>query len=313
MNSYQTTRCQQQRIRFFVNVIGKTLILFGIATIIVQIVKFFLEGQGNYGLLFGSIIGFALVVLGQKKIMTKITEKVIYSGQKKEKILIFILPLFLTLIVILIQSIVGAESWKKMNTEGGIIEYGTSFAYILAFIFAIPIGKLFLQKKHKLLGYFYYLLAVFCLFIALEELSWGQRFIGVKSPEFFETYNSKSELSLHNLVWLETYLYYGFIILGILGGLSWLIVKLLDRKRKIKNIYYKYLFPSWFISSFFLLVCIYFSILQYLSQWENLLTPLKEFMELTLSLGFFGFIIISFFRQSFDFDQLQSSSDKNLN
>jgi hypothetical protein len=103
------------------------------------------------------------------------------------------------------------------------------------------------------------------------------------------------------LVWLESYLDFGFIILGALGGLGWLIVKLMEKKGKFFPFFPSYLVPSWFISSFFFIVFAYFFTLQYMSQWEIVLTPIKECMELTLSLGFLWFIVIGFFRQPFDF------------
>ena len=302
MNSDQQEKYIERRINFFVKFVGTTLILFGVATIIVQVVKLFLEGSGNYGMFFGVLIGLIFMLLGNSKIIKKFTNKALFCKDNTVKILVFLFPFCLNLIVLTIIYNVGIESWKKMDTEGGIIEYTTSIAYILGFIFALQIGKLFIYKNRRILGYYYYLLAGFCLFIGLEELSWGQRFIGVQSPDFFENYNSKSELSLHNLVWLESYLYFGFIILGAWGGMSWLIVRLIDKKRQLPQVLSRYLFPSWFISSFFLIVFCYFLILQSVSQWEMIMTPIKECMELTLSLGFFWFILVSFFRQAFDFD-----------
>lgn len=303
-SSYQHNTYLEQRLNFFVKLIGTTLILFGIATILVQVVKFFLEGEGNYGLLFGIVIGAIFIFLGRNQTMEKLITKIIFAKKRTLKLGIFLIPVALNLSVTMIIFIVGVQSWKKMDTEGGIIEYATSLAYFLSFIFALPIGKLFFQKRQKLLGFYYYLLAGFCLFIGLEELSWGQRFIGVQSPDFFEKYNSKSELSLHNLVWLESYLYFGFIILGALGGIGWFIVKLIEQNQNKKNSPFlsSYLVPSWFISSFFLIVFAYFFTLQYMSQWEVMLTPIKECMELTLALGFFWFILIGFFRQPLDFD-----------
>lgn len=35
---------------------------------------------------------------------------------------------------------------------------------------------------------------------ALDEMSWGQRIIGFKSPEFFQTHNTKMQVNLHHLV-----------------------------------------------------------------------------------------------------------------
>src|SRR5688572_18030880 len=43
------------------------------------------------------------------------------------------------------------------------------------------------------------LIALFCLFVAGEEFSWGQRLLGFGSPEYFLENNFQQELNLHNL------------------------------------------------------------------------------------------------------------------
>ena len=43
------------------------------------------------------------------------------------------------------------------------------------------------------------LVALFCLFVAGEEFSWGQRLFGYGSPEYFLANNYQQELNLHNL------------------------------------------------------------------------------------------------------------------
>ncbi|NES85492.1 MAG: hypothetical protein F6K10_31050 [Moorea sp. SIO2B7] len=141
MNSYLQQRYQEKRINFFTKVIGTTLMLFGIFAVVVQIVKAFLDREFNYSLLFASIFGILLIILGRKEIIVKIVKYSIFQGKKRMKIFIFLFPFFLSGVMILLKSIVESDSWKRMNAEGGFIEYGTSLAYILAFIFAIPIGN----------------------------------------------------------------------------------------------------------------------------------------------------------------------------
>ncbi|ABC83126.1 hypothetical protein [Anaeromyxobacter dehalogenans] len=43
-------------------------------------------------------------------------------------------------------------------------------------------------------------LALLCFFAAGEEISWGQRLLGIQSPEFFQSHNAQHETNLHNLV-----------------------------------------------------------------------------------------------------------------
>lgn len=42
--------------------------------------------------------------------------------------------------------------------------------------------------------------AAFCLFVAGEEVSWGQRFLGIVPPKAFLAYNRQQETNLHNLL-----------------------------------------------------------------------------------------------------------------
>jgi hypothetical protein len=42
--------------------------------------------------------------------------------------------------------------------------------------------------------------AAFCAFVALGEISWGQRLLGYRPPEYFLAANFQQELNLHNLV-----------------------------------------------------------------------------------------------------------------
>ena len=44
-------------------------------------------------------------------------------------------------------------------------------------------------------------LALFCLFG--EEISWGQRLLGLRTPEFIGECNVQRELTVHNLEWFQ--------------------------------------------------------------------------------------------------------------
>ncbi len=44
------------------------------------------------------------------------------------------------------------------------------------------------------------LLSSFCLLAAAEEISWGQRLLGVRPPELFQRFNYQQELNIHNVL-----------------------------------------------------------------------------------------------------------------
>lgn len=77
-------------------------------------------------------------------------------------------------------------------------------------------------------------LSLFCLFFALEEISWGQRLLSFEGPEFITSRNSQSETNLHNLFmgpgkseWnIKSVVFAGIVIFAI-GVPAWL----LDRGR----------------------------------------------------------------------------------
>ena len=302
----------KERIDFLVKVSAITLILFGSAIVVSQIVKAFLEGW-NERLGVAILIGLFLVILGQPRSLKKILENGLFHQRVLFKIWVFMIPIILSGAVVLWRLNITYESWKRIEGEGGLFEYGTSLAYILAFVFALPVARYFYQTKQKRLGFFYYFMAGCFLFVGLEELSWGQHLLGWHSPSFFETYNSQQETTLHNLIWVNEYIDYGYWILGLVGGIAWLLIPRMKHWRL--NVYY--LIPDWYLSSFFFLVCYsytiraydYYEEIQSFFQSVNLgflgqfILPFGEFAELLLGLGFLFFVMALYVKQGLEYDR----------
>lgn len=89
---------------------------------------------------------------------------------------------------------------NSFAAEDGSVEYGT--AIMLLAISILCFYRLIIYRKSK--GYFWILgvLGFFVLFLfgAGEEISWGQRILGIESGEFFKDNNAQQETNLHNLV-----------------------------------------------------------------------------------------------------------------
>ncbi|MGR3248773.1 MAG: hypothetical protein ACU0HS_09300 [Paracoccus sp. (in: a-proteobacteria)] len=86
-------------------------------------------------------------------------------------------------------------AYVYLISEDKIGEYATSVAFAAA-------GGVFLAsglKTTRLDRSFLLLLALACIFVAGEEISWGQRIFGIDTPELLRSVNRQGEITLHNI------------------------------------------------------------------------------------------------------------------
>jgi len=62
---------------------------------------------------------------------------------------------------------------------------------------AISIRLIFIRSPYR---WFFALLAMSCFYVAMEEISWGQRIFGFTSPDYFKANNLQSETNFHNFL-----------------------------------------------------------------------------------------------------------------
>ncbi|MEZ4270847.1 MAG: hypothetical protein R3C68_05265 [Myxococcota bacterium] len=86
------------------------------------------------------------------------------------------------------------EAWMR---EDGWVEWATFFAFLLAGLLGIWRAR---RVDIWLVRLGILAVAIFCLFVAAEEISWGQRLLSFKPPEIFLKHNYQQELNLHNLL-----------------------------------------------------------------------------------------------------------------
>ena len=99
-----------------------------------------------------------------------------------------------------IWSYVDHAAFKQyMVTEDGFTEWMTVLAFVIIFIVCARRVWVLRANRPTLFLLATGFLALLAVFVAGEEISWGQRFIGVDSPAFFEKYNAQGETNLHNL------------------------------------------------------------------------------------------------------------------
>jgi hypothetical protein len=86
----------------------------------------------------------------------------------------------------------------RIGQEDGFLEWATFWAFVLAAC------RYFLNARRDRresggIPWFAVGLGLFCILVALEEISWGQRLFGYRPPDYFLHENFQQEFNLHNV------------------------------------------------------------------------------------------------------------------
>ena len=174
------------------------------------------------------------------------------------------------------KNIVGLTWFDLLKLEDGPLEWLQFAEYFISSLFGILI--FFKSKKRKSINSFIWLiLSAFCFFIAAEEISWGERIIGVSLNSLTEI-SIQSETNLHNLPFFHNYLLDPILVAICIffGWVGW-------RKWPYLNS-----IPSKKLSLFFLITALY--IFYYEISWASTIQHIRndlEIYEFLLSSGIF--------------------------
>ena len=174
------------------------------------------------------------------------------------------------------KNIVGLTWFDLLKLEDGPLEWLQFAEYFISSLFGILI--FFKSKKRKSINSFIWLiLSAFCFFIAAEEISWGERIIGISLNSLTEI-SIQSETNLHNLPFFHNYLLDPILVAICIffGWVGW-------RKWPYLNS-----IPSKKLSLFFLITALY--IFYYEISWASTIQHIRndlEIYEFLLSTGIF--------------------------
>lgn len=100
--------------------------------------------------------------------------------------------------------------------EDGIVEWLQVIFYLISSILLLFTGLRSLRED-KLIGYLFITIALGCLFMVGEELSWGQRIYQLEVLEFIRQFNSQDETNIHNLRIFQRYRHWLLVFFGFIG------------------------------------------------------------------------------------------------
>lgn len=185
--------------------------------------------------------------------------------------------------------------YNRIGAEDNLLEWGQFALYFLSGILAILLA--YRHRKNKALLFIHILLSIALLFIAIEEISWGERLFGITRDsvvpiELMER-NVQEELNFHNIDTIHSKIGYIYLIIGFFGCFSSLLLALLKRFAKIKKVFegiLRHITPSWiFFFYFFPLFINFFDMDMY-----GLMPQDYELAETCLALGVFLFLLYKY-------------------
>lgn len=260
----------------------------------------------------------------------------------KNKI-IFLLPIILVVFFIAFK-IKNTYFYHLLIAEDGPVEWLQFAFFLLASIFSFLTALSLFEKKNSWQGSVFLILSLGLFFIAGEEISWGQRILGIETPKEIAQKNDQEEITIHNLEPFQKKLPQFYILAGLWGTFGWVIVS----KFKKRALWIEKFFPQKNLSFYFLPILLYYSWVQYIDELvavfiRDLNLPSTDFFgkdtllwlqfwlhqdlnffdtfvdardqeptELIFSLGIFLFAINNFLTEKPEKKSLSASKTKNL-
>lgn len=207
----------------------------------------------------------------------------------KNRIIYYLSPLLL--ISMYFAYIISPGFFYLVTAEDHLLEYTQFLLYFLAGLYSFKNYLIFKNKKTKPHVYLFLFLSISLFFIAFEEISWGQRIIGLKTPEKIKTVNYQQEISIHNLdILQQSLLHHIYISIGLYGIFSGIILRRLPKKYHNFLVFtpqFSLIFCFFAISAMYINM-VYFEFLYRLTQgiYTNFILS-QEIAETYLAFAFF--------------------------
>jgi len=196
--------------------------------------------------------------------------------------LVFLVP-FVGLVVLGLAR-ASLPVYQFLVAEDSLLEWAQVAGYLVACAAAAGVAWRLRASRQSLLGALFALLALGSLFIAGEEIAWGQRLLGFATPEELAAVNHQNEVTVHNVSGLQTAFNVVLLVAGAYAGIGPWIAR--RRGAGVPSERMKLLMPPLFLSSFFFVVFLY-KLIRFVLLPEPAFTIVKygEWPELCMGLG----------------------------
>jgi hypothetical protein len=184
--------------------------------------------------------------------------------------------------------------YRALADEDGLVEW-VEFALVVAMtLLALAIALVLWRRGHRWLALLYVVAALGAVFVAGEEVSWGQRIFGWATPEDLEDVNRQGETNIHNIGIVLRLFNFGTMAVAlaaiILPILRWTVWR--DRPRSVARYV---LIPPFALASAFAIPFFYRAYrLVLLPEAGARISKYAEFAELCFYFGLAVFFLMAY-------------------
>jgi len=213
----------------------------------------------------------------------------------RQALIIALFPVLAALAFVAAVPFPGLFHW--MIDEDSLLET-VQFVLILATTGVVTwLSTRLLRTGRGGIGTLYVLLALGTFFIAGEEISWGQRIFGWRTPEALEAINAQQEISVHNIYGFHQLFIYAVMLGGMYGTVMPLVGLALSAERRRSTTISLLIPPLFLVPAFFMpfgyrLVRLVFRPEQYVEPGYRVFV-ITEFNELTELSLYFGLLVFA--------------------
>lgn len=202
---------------------------------------------------------------------------------KYKKALIGFAPVVLGLFFVLMFSW-PFDVLKRSLAEDGPVEWLQFISLLISAIVSLLISYKLFGKNKRLLAIGFAIAAFGFIFIAGEEISWGQRLLNVATPENLMVINRQGEISVHNITAIERYFFTFQLFISYYMTFAFILVPLLTKYFNKNTI--RLFVPGFYYFFFFAPMVIF-----YAASLDRVIVFIPEIFELLLFSGIAVFLI----------------------
>ena len=190
-------------------------------------------------------------------------------------------------------ALISKDAYKLFTREDGIAETIQAVAYVVALVLSVIMTVRLFKRKENLPALLYVGLCLGLLFMAGEELNWGQRAFGWHTPDTYAEINKQAETNLHNIYGVGSTFKWLQMVVGAYGTFLPILffwTPLLDKYRQL----FKYITPHYVLIPYFVFLFgwrLFRNLFEVPRRYYFAVAEFNEVLELILALGILLFLL----------------------